>query len=113
MLGALPCLDRSNSCIQQLQQKATETSSELKAIDERVQVIEQKVEEAKRNNIKTVLLGVFEPLVQFWLKIEKVPTLAGQPAKKRGILNRIGDLFFGNTLNSVNEILSLVGAPPI
>lgn len=111
MLGDLPYLDMSNSCIQQLQQKAIETSSELKAIDERVQVIEQKVEEAKRSNIKTVQLGVFEPLVQFWLKIEEVPTVAGQPAKKRGILNRIGDLFFGNTLNSVNEILSLVGVP--
>ncbi|MBD2371370.1 MULTISPECIES: hypothetical protein [Leptolyngbya] len=111
MLGDLPCLDMSDACIQQLQQKAIETSPELKAIDERVKVIEQKVDEAKRNNIKTVQLGVFEPLVQSWLKVEDVPTVPGQPARKKGILNRIGDLFFGNTLSSVNEILSLVGVP--
>ncbi|MBD2078462.1 hypothetical protein [Leptolyngbya sp. FACHB-17] len=111
ILGDLPCLDMSNSCIQQLQQKAIESSPELKAIDERVQVIEQKVDEAKRNNQATVRLGVFEPLVQSWLKVEEVPTVAGQPARKRGLINRIGDLFFGNTLSSVNEILSLVGVP--
>ncbi|MBD1842149.1 hypothetical protein H6F89_01735 [Cyanobacteria bacterium FACHB-63] len=111
LLGDLPCLDMSNACVQQLQQKAIENPSELKVIDERVQVIEQKVDEAKRNNQATVRLGVFEPLVQSWLKAEDVPTVAGQPARKRGIINRIGNLFFGNTLSSVNEILSLVGVP--
>jgi hypothetical protein len=108
MRGELPCLDISESCLGQLQALAVQNSTAIKAIDERVEIINGKIEEAKRNNQATVRLGVFEPLVQNWLQLEQVPTGSTKP--RRGFLNRVFDLF-SQPLNGVNEILSLVGVP--
>jgi hypothetical protein len=108
MRGELPCLDISESCLGQLQSLAVANSVAIKAIDERVQIINGKIEEAKRNNQATVRLGVFEPLVQNWLQLEAVPVGSTKP--RRGFLNRVFDLF-SQPLNGVNEILSLVGVP--
>ncbi|MGI0494297.1 hypothetical protein ACN4EG_21125 [Alkalinema pantanalense CENA528] len=109
MLGDLPCLEISDGCVAQLQARAIENSRELKAIDERIEVISQKIAEAKKNNEATVRLGVFEPLVQSWLKLEDVPN-SGTPPRKRGLLDRVLGVF-SQPLGSINEILSLVGVP--
>ena len=50
----------------------------LKAMDERIEVIDQKIAEATKNNQKTIVLGVFEPLVQSYLKIDEIQQ-PGQP----------------------------------
>lgn len=110
MQGDLPCLEATEACINQLQQMAISNSRTLKAIDERVELINQKIAEAKKNNQATIRLGVFEPLVQSWLKIEDVPVQQGEQPRKRGFLNRVLDIFVQPT-NAINEILSLVGVP--
>jgi hypothetical protein len=111
MLGDLPCLDAQEVCIKQLQDLAVSNSRSLKAIDERVGLINSKIEEAKAANAKSIKLGIFEPLVQAWLKTDTIPATPTQPERKRGLLNRIGGLFFGDTFNSVNDILGLIGVP--
>ncbi len=108
MLGDLPCLEAVDACITQLQDMAIQNSRELKAIDQRVEAINQKIAEAKANNQKSVKLGVFEPLVQSWLKLEDVTT-NGQ-VKQRGFLDRVLGVF-SQPLQGINEILSLVGVP--
>jgi hypothetical protein len=108
MLGDLPCLEATDACIGQLQGLAIANSRELKAIDQRVEAINQKIAEAKANNQKSVKLGVFEPLVQSWLKLEDVTT-NGQ-VKQRGFLDRVLGVF-NQPLSGINEILSLVGVP--
>ena len=108
MVGELPCLDTSTECIRQLQEKAIANGKALRAIDERVEAINSKIEEAKKNNQSTVKLGVFKPLVQAYLKDEVVQTPQGP--KRRGFLDRIFSVF-SNPINGINEILSLVGIP--
>lgn len=111
MLGDLPCLEANDACITKLQGLAVQNSRELKAIDQRIEAINQKINEAKSNNQKSIQLSVFEPLVQSWLTLETLPTQPGQPTRRKGLLDRIGGLFFGNTLDSINEIFSLIGVP--
>lgn len=111
MRGDLPCLDISESCLGQLQAKAIENSRQLKAIDERVQIVNQKIAEARTNNRKTIRLGVFEPLVQSWLRLEDVPGANSQATgQKRGFLNKLANVF-SQPISGINEILSLVGVP--
>jgi len=108
MLGDLTCLEATDECIKQLQGKAIETSVTLRAIDQRIEAITQKVEEAKKNNQATVKLGVFEPLVQSFLKVEDVPTTAGQPPRKRGFLDKLLGVL---SVSGINDVLSLIGVP--
>jgi len=116
MLGELPCLETQEACIKELQGLAVQNSRSLKAIDERIQLVNNKIDEARRNNQRTINLGVFEPLVTAWLKIDNVTTTNGQgqqETQKRGIFDRVFSLFTGGSamLSGVNEILSLIGVP--
>jgi len=110
MLGDLPCLEATEACIGQLQSKAIASSRTLKAIDERIEIVKSKIEEARKNNQATIRLGVFEPLVQSWLKLEDVPVQQGQPPQKRGFLDRVLGFLIKPT-DGINEILSLIGVP--
>ncbi|MCY7274448.1 MAG: hypothetical protein LH702_12095 [Phormidesmis sp. CAN_BIN44] len=107
MLGDLTCLEATDACIKQLQVRAIETSTTLKAIDQRIEVITQKVDEAKKNNQATVRLGIFEPLVQSFLKVDEVP-VSGQPARKRGFLDKLLGVL---SVSGINDVLSLIGVP--
>lgn len=109
MLGRLPCLEANDQCVAQLQEKAIANSKMLKAMDERIEVIDQKIAEANKNNKKTVALAVFEPLVQSYLKIDEIRE-SGQPVQRRGFFDKLADLFI-KPLSSANEILSLIGLP--
>jgi hypothetical protein len=111
MLGELPCLDAQESCIKQLQDLAVGNSQSLRAIDERINIVTAEIERARANNAKAVKIGVFEPLLQAWLKVETVPATATRPERKRGLLNRIGGLLFGDTFSSINDILGSIGIP--
>ncbi|KAM3106823.1 hypothetical protein [Phormidesmis sp. 146-33] len=108
MLGDLPCLEATDECIKQLQSQAVQTSATLRAIDQRIEAITQKVEEAKKNNQATVKLGVFEPLVQSFLKVDEIPAAAGQPARKRGFLDKLLGVL---SVSGINDVLSLIGVP--
>lgn len=108
MLGELPCLEATESCIGQLQSMAIERSKTLSEIDQRVEAINQKIEEARLNNQKTVQLGIFEPLVQSYLKTSVV-TVNGQQ-QTRGFFENIFDVFL-KPVSAVNDILGLIGIP--
>jgi hypothetical protein len=112
MLGDLPCLDVQEACVKELQSLAIQNSRSLQAIDERIQLVNAKIEEARKNNQRTIRLGVFEPLVQSWLKLDTVTQSNGQ-TRQRGFFDRVAGLFMGGSglLSGVNEILSLVGVP--
>ncbi|WP_083636589.1 hypothetical protein [Leptolyngbya sp. 'hensonii'] len=109
MLGELPCLEATEACIKSLQEMAVQKSQALQAIDSRIEVINSKIEEARANNQKTIALGVFEPLVQSWLKLETVTSSTGQQ-QQRGFLENVLDVFT-TPLQGVNEVLSLIGLP--
>ena len=106
MLGDLSCLEANDQCIAELQGKAIANSTTLKAIDQRIEAITAKVDEAKKNNEATVKLGVFEPLVQSFLKVDEV-TVQGQ-TKKRGFLDKLLGVL---SVSGINDVLSLIGIP--
>lgn len=109
MKGKLPCVDTSVACVEQLQQLAIANSPALKELDNKIQDINNKIEEAKARNQKAIQLSVFEPAVQAFLSIEKVPTSNGQ-TRERGFLDKLLGIFT-NPVPSLNNILSLVGIP--
>lgn len=124
MMGELSCMDATESCIRQLQEMAIGNAPALRAIDERIEVINEKIETARANNQQTVNLGLFTPALQYFLKVEDVAAVAevkdssgnvitpAQPARRRGFVDRVVDLFSGSgTLGTINDILSVIGIP--
>lgn len=109
MLGELPCLEASESCIKELQELAIQNAQALREIETRIEAINSKIEEARRNNQNTIALGVFEPLVQSWLKLEVV-TLPNGQKQQRGFLENVLDVFL-SPIQGINEILSFIGLP--
>lgn len=114
MQGGLSCLDTSVTCIRQLQEQAVASNLTLKQIDERITDINNRIEEARKRNEKSVKLGVLKPIVQYYVKEDVITTAGqnGQPAKttKVGFFQRLGQLFL-NPINSINTIISLIGIP--
>lgn len=108
MIGKLPCLEANDECLNQLQTKAITSSAMLKAMDERITTIEEKIAEATKNNQKTIALGVFEPLVQSYLRVDEVQQSG--VTQQRGFFNKLLDVFV-KPLSSANDILSLIGIP--
>ncbi|MEA5597373.1 hypothetical protein [Rivularia sp. UHCC 0363] len=124
MQGELPCLEATESCIRQLQEMAIGNAPALRAIDERIELINEKIDTARANNQQTINLGLFEPALQYFLKVENVPAVAetrdssgrvvtqGQAARTVGLVDRVIGLFTGSsTLSTINDILSVIGVP--
>ena len=124
MQGDLPCMEATESCIRQLQEQAIANAPALKAIDERIELINAKIDEARANNRQTINLGVFEPALQYFLKVENVPAVAetrdssgrivtqAQPARQVGLVDRMIGLFTGSsTLSIINDLFSVIGVP--
>lgn len=123
MMGELPCLDATEACIRQLQEMAVGNSPALAAIDERIELVNAKIDEARENNQQTIRLGVFEPVLQYFLEIKDISAVAevrdaqgnviteGRSARREGFIDRVVSLFDGGTLGTINDILSLVGVP--
>jgi hypothetical protein len=116
MLGDLPCLDVTEPCVRQLQEQAVSNSSTLQAIDERIALINDKIEEAKANNQRTIRLGLLEPALQAFLQIETIQEQRAatgeilQERQRRGFVDRIA-MFFANPVRGLNDILALIGVP--
>ena len=116
MLGDLPCLDVTEPCVRQLQEQAISNSSTLQAIDERVELINDKIEEAKRNNQRTIRLGLLEPALQAFLQTETIQEQRNatgqilQDRQRRGFVDRLA-MFFQNPVRGLNDIFALVGVP--
>jgi hypothetical protein len=122
MMGDLPCIEADETCIAQLQQLAIANNPALKAVDQRIEVVNERIEAAKQNNQRTVNLGILEPALQAFLSIETVPAVPAvrdvqgqiitpeRPQQRRGFLNRIAQ-FFDSPLRGLNDIFALVGLP--
>jgi hypothetical protein len=112
MLGDIPCLETQEACIKELQSLAVQNSRSLKAIDQRVQLVQQKIDEARRNNQTSINVGVFEPAVQALFRLEDIVKQnpdGTTTTRKKGFLDRALGIF--TTLSGINEALSLIGVP--
>lgn len=107
MRGGLPCLETSANCLQQLQDRAVGQSPLLKEIDARIAEANQKVEEAKARNKKSIQLSVLTPGLQYLL----TPVTQTDAKKRpRGFLDNIGALFRGD-VGLLNGLLNVIGVP--
>jgi hypothetical protein len=110
MMGDLPCLEPTTDCISQLQTMAVENNLGLAIIQERVDAIESRIDEARSRNQNAVWLDTFEPLMARYLTYEQV-MVGGQP-QQRGFFDRLLAAV-SNPLNAINEALGLIGIPLI
>jgi hypothetical protein len=108
MRGALPCLETSSSCLEQLQNKAVADSVLLKELDTRIQEANDKINEAKVKNMKTVKLSILTPALQYLLG--PTPT-AGQPQPEgKGLIDNLLGIFNGKT-GLINGLLNVISVP--
>lgn len=106
--GGLPCLETSAVCLQQLQEKAIAQSPLLKEIDTRISEANDRINEAKVRNKKSIQLSILTPALQYLLG--PTPT-AGQPqAPGTGLIDNIAGIFSGKT-NLINGLLNVIGIP--
>jgi hypothetical protein len=108
MYKPLPCLDMTADCINRLQDKAVGSSPVLRELEAKITTVNQKIEEAKTNNKKSIDLAIFEPALQVFLKQDTV--VEKGISRKIGVVERIGQLF-GNPGPVVNDLLSAIGIP--
>lgn len=102
MMGDLPCLDPTTECIAQLQTMAVENNLALTIIQERIDAIEMRIDEARSLNQQAVRMDVLDPLMSRYLQFDQ--------SSGRGFLNNLFGIFT-DPLRSINEILSLIGIP--
>ena len=107
MKGDLPCTEATSACLAQLQEIAATKNPMLKEIDNRIDDIQGKIDEAKKQNKTSIDLAVFKPAAQVFLQ----PSATTQP--KHGTGGVLGKLFsiFTGPVGIVNEVLGAVGMP--
>lgn len=105
--GGLPCLETSAVCLQQLQDKAIAQSPLLKEIDNRITEANQRIEEAKSRNQKSIRLAILTPALQYLLG--PAPTV-GQPQRGNGLIDNIAAIFRGD-IGIINGLLNVIGVP--
>ncbi len=108
MYNPLPCLDTTAECIQRLQATAVQSSPVLRELDTKIATVNQKIEEAKTNNKKSIELAVFEPALQVFLRQDTV--VENGQSRKVGVIDRIGQLFT-NPGPVINDLLGAIGIP--
>ncbi|AFY51361.1 hypothetical protein Nos7524_5671 (plasmid) [Nostoc sp. PCC 7524] len=105
--GGLPCLETSAVCLQQLQDRAIAQSPLLKEIDARINEANERINEAKARNKKSIQLSILTPALQYLLG----PTpISGQPQKGNGLIDNIASIFRGDT-GIINGLLNIIGIP--
>jgi hypothetical protein len=110
MLGDLPCIEPTEECISELQTMAVEGNLTLTIIQERIDSIEMKIDEARARNQNAVWMDSFQPLMSRYLTYETV-VVNGQ-TQNRGFFDHLLSAI-SNPLNAINEALSLIGIPLI
>lgn len=105
--GGLPCLETSAVCLQQLQDRAIAQSPLLKEIDNRITEANQRIEEAKSRNQKSIRLAILTPALQYLLG--PAPTV-GQPQRGNGLIDNIAAIFRGD-IGIINGLLNVIGVP--
>lgn len=106
--GGLPCLETSAVCLEQLQTRAIAQSPLLKEMDARIAEANERINEAKTRNKKSIQLSILTPGLQYLLG----PTpVAGQPqAPGTGLIDNIAGIFSGKT-SLINGLLNVIGIP--
>jgi hypothetical protein len=122
MLGDLPCLSATNECVAQLQDLAIQNHRSLKVITERIELVNQSIDDARGRNQRSINLGTFTPLIRSYVTLtnETVQVverniLTGTPQivnrqQQVGFFQRIARAI-SNPLGAINEVLSLIGVP--
>ncbi|MEG3440396.1 hypothetical protein V0288_24930 [Pannus brasiliensis CCIBt3594] len=96
--GELPCIDSSENCIMQLQALALSKSPVLKEMDARIEEAENRISEARSNNLKTINVSTFSPFLQVLL----TGTFPGAKLNKTApIVTNPLTLIFGNVLGNL------------
>jgi len=104
--GRLPCLETSSTCLDQLQSLSVEGSPLLRELDSRIQEANDKIDEAKKRNSRTVALSILTPGLQYLLGL---PPLPGQP-QQRGFIDNLFGILQGN-IGLINGLISAIGVP--
>jgi len=108
MRGSLPCLETTAACLEQLQSRAIAQSPLLKELDTRISEANQKINEAKVANKKSVRLGVLSPALQYLLG----PAVVAGQAQPRGtgLIDNILGIISGN-VSLINGLIRTIGIP--
>ena len=69
MRGGLPCLETSSACLDKLQSRSVTGSPLLRELDSRIQEANDKIDDAKKRNAKTVTLSILTPGLQYLLGV--------------------------------------------
>ncbi|HLO52503.1 MAG TPA: hypothetical protein VK211_29155 [Kamptonema sp.] len=116
LISPLPCLDTTSTCISQLQGLAVSNSPINKKIDESITKIEEKIEEATTANKQSIQMAVFEPALQYFLRLNTTTgQTAGQtgqtqqPAQTGFLQNVLG--IFTSPVSTINNLLNVIGIP--
>jgi hypothetical protein len=108
MYSPLSCLDVTPDCIARLQQEAVQNSPVIKQLEAKIATVNQKIEEAKTNNKKSIDLSIFEPALQVFLKQETV--VENGQTRKIGFVERVGQIF-SNPGSLLNDLLGAIEIP--
>lgn len=122
MLGDLPCLDTSIECVAQLQNLAVSNHRSLMAIDQRIELVEDRIAEARADNRRSVTLGSFTPYLESLFQLETETQQVLEPNLLTGQLQIVTEReevgFFqklaraiANPLQGINQMLSFIGIP--
>lgn len=117
MISPLSCLDTTSACIQQLQGLAVTNSPINSKIQESIDAIELKIEEANKANKLSINLAVFEPALQYFLTQRggagQTTGQTGQTATTQnsgGLLNNVLGIFT-RPVGLINDLLAVIGLP--
>lgn len=105
MRGRLPCLETSAICMEQLQNLAVANSPLLKEIDSKIEEANQRVEEARAQNKRSIQLSILSPGLQAILGTNST-NANGRP---QSIFQRLGSLFSGGSV--FTEVIRAIGIP--
>ena len=110
MKGNLPCAEASTPCISQLQSVAAQNNPLLKEVDTRIEEIQGKIDEAKKENKKSINLAVLTPAVQYLFQGTGATPTPVQPGQRPlGFLDRLVGIF--TSITGINGLLGAIGVP--
>jgi hypothetical protein len=97
LLGELPCSVTTTDCITQLQNTAIQNSALLRELDTRIEEANNRIDEAKKNNLDSVAISTFSPFLQTFLYSSLGPVSNGVETP----VNNPFRLIFGNLASTL------------
>lgn len=97
LLGELPCSVTTQDCINQLQNTAIQNSALLRELDTRIEEANNRIDEAKKNNLDSIAISTFSPFLQTFLYSSLGPVSNGVETP----VNNPFRLIFGNLASTL------------